>query len=119
VVGDVPVRRAVELVVKEYGGMAPSTIPNEDVHPEPPQAGERRIEVKKPAATEKLVIGYHAPALGDFDHPALSLLAEVLFGGRASRAHRKLVRELELAIDVSGSVGPFHDPGLFEIYASA
>jgi zinc protease len=75
--------------------------------------------VKKPAATEKLVVGYHSPALGDFDHPALSLLSEVLFGGRASRVYRKLVRELEIAVDVSGSVGPFHDPGLFEIYASA
>src|SRR6185436_7675072 len=62
---------------------------------------------------------YHSPALGDFDYPALSLLAEVLFGGRASRVQRRLVRELEIAVDVSGSVGPFRDPGLFEIYVSA
>jgi zinc protease len=30
-----------------------------------------------------------------------------------------LVHELELATDVRASVGPFHDPGLFEISASA
>jgi zinc protease len=119
IVGDVTEKRALELVVKEYGHIEPSTIPDEDVRPEPPQSTERRVEVKKPAATEKLVIGYHSPALGDFDHPALSLLAEVLFGGRASRVHRRLVRELEIAVDVSGSVGPFRDPGLFEIYVSA
>jgi zinc protease len=57
--------------------------------------------------------------VGDFDHPAVSLLCEVLFGGRASRLHQRLVRELELAIDVRVFVGPFRDPGLIEIYASA
>jgi zinc protease len=57
--------------------------------------------------------------MGDFDHPALSLLCEVLFGGRASRMHQKLVRELEIATDVRVFVGPFRDPGLVEIYASA
>jgi zinc protease len=57
--------------------------------------------------------------MGDFDHPALSLLAEVLFGGRASRLHQKLVRELEIATEVRVFVGPFRDPGLIEIYASA
>jgi zinc protease len=119
VVGDVTERKILELIVKAYGAIAPSVLPHEDVHPEPPQTAERRVEVKKPAATEKLVVGYHSPALGDFDHPALSLLSEVLFGGRASRVYRRLVRELEMAVDVSGSVGPFHDPGLFEIYASA
>jgi zinc protease len=33
--------------------------------------------------------------------------------------HRRLVRELELAADVRSFVGPFRDPGLFEIFASA
>jgi len=119
IVGDVTPRRALELVVKAYGHMPKASLPVEDARPEPPQTEERRVEVKKPTATEKLVVGYHAPALGDFDHPALSLLTEVLFGGRASRVYRKLVRDLELAVDVHGSVGPFHAPGLFEVYASA
>jgi zinc protease len=119
VVGDVSERRVLELVVKAYGSIPPSTIPVEDVQPEPPQLAERRVEVQKPTATEKLVVGYHSPALGDFDHPALSLLCEVLFGGRASRVYRRLIRQLELAVDVHAFVGPFHDPGLFEIFASA
>ena len=46
---------------------------------------------KKPTATEKLCVGYHGPALGDADHAALTVLNEVLFGGRASRMHRELV----------------------------
>jgi zinc protease len=119
VVGDVTERRALELVTAAYGAIPPSTLPVEDVHPEPPQMEERVVEVSKPTATEKLVLGYHCPALGDFDHAPLSLLSEVLFGGRASRVHRRLVRELEIAVDVHAFVGPFRDPGLFEVFASA
>jgi zinc protease len=119
VVGDVNERRILDLVSKAYGVIEPSVLPVEDVHPETPQAEERKKSVLKPTATQKLVVGYHAPAFGDFDHPALSMLSEVLFGGRASRVYRRLVHDEESAVDVHAFVGPFHDPGLFEIYASA
>jgi zinc protease len=117
--GDFKHELVLKLVSQHYGVMPSSTLPIEDAQPEPPQTEERRVEVKKPTATEKIVVGYHAPALGDFDHPAISLLSEVLFGGRASRLHQRLVRELELASEVRAFVGPFHDPGLFELYVSA
>jgi zinc protease len=117
--GDFKVADVLSRVSNNYGVLPPSTLPVENAQPEPPQTSERRVEVKKQTTTEKLVIGYHAPALGDFDHPAISLLSEVLFGGRASRLHQRLVRELELASEVRAFVGPFHDPGLFEIYLAA
>ena len=119
VVGDVTEAALLAKVQKAYGHLAPSTLPLEDVRPEPPQTEERRRELSKPTATEKLAVGYHSPAIGDFDHPALSLLSEVLFGGRASRMHQALVRKLEIASEVRVFVGPFRDPGLTEIYASA
>jgi zinc protease len=117
--GDFKFEAVLKLVSQHYGVLPSSTLPLEDSQPEPPQTEERRLEIKKPTATEKVVIGYHAPALGDFDHPAISLLSEVLFGGRASRLHQRLVRELELATEVRAFVGPFHDPGLFELYLAA
>ena len=117
--GDFKTADVLRLVSERYGTMPASTLPIEDTQPEPPQTSERRLEVRKATSTEKLLVGYHSPALGDFDHPAISLLSEVLFGGRASRLHQRMVRELELASEVRGSVGPFHDPGLFEVYAAA
>lgn len=119
VVGDFSEAGLLEKLSKAYGTLAPSVLPVEDFKPEPPQTEERRLEVKKPTPTEKVTVGYHSPALGDFDHQALALLVDVLFGGRASRVHQTLVRKLELAADVRASVGPFRDPGLFEIFASA
>jgi zinc protease len=119
VTGDFAEDDVLKRIQLAYGNLEPSTIPVEDVQPEPPQTDERRLEVQKPTTTDKIAIGYHGPAIGDFDHAAASLLSEVLFGGRASRMHQKLVRELEIASDVRVFVGPFRDPGLIEIYASA
>jgi zinc protease len=118
-VGDVDVGRALRLVQDYYGTIEPSVIPVEDMHPEPPQTEERRARTEKPTPTQKVAIGYHGPALGDFDHAPLVLLNEILFGGRSSRVHRALVQESEIATEVRGWVGTFRDPGLYDVYLSA
>jgi zinc protease len=119
VVGDFKTPQLIELIASTYGPMKASVLPLEDVQPEPPQDAERRKELNKPTPTEKLCVGYRAPALGDWEYVPLSVLAEVLTGGRASRLVHRLVHELEIATDVRASVGPFFDPGLLEITASA
>jgi zinc protease len=118
-VGDVQEAKLLEQLARAYGSLPASILPVEDTWPEPPQAGERRTEVQKPTPSEKLVLGYKSPALGDFDHPALSLLMEVLCGGRASRLQQRLLRELEIASEARAYVGPFRDPGLCEVYVAA
>lgn len=119
VVGDVDMGHLLELIQSEYGSLAASEIPVEDVHPEPPQTEERRVEMTKPTPTQKVAMGYRSPALGDFDHAPLGILNEALFGGRASRVHRKLIQEMEIASDVRGWVGSFRDPSLWDIALTA
>jgi zinc protease len=114
-VGDVDLQGALDAITEHFGKLTPSEIPVEDPRPEPPQTEERRLSFEKPTPTEKLSIGYKAPALGDFDHAPLVVLSEILFGGRSSRMHRKLVHTQEIATDVRGWVGTFRDPGLFDI----
>jgi zinc protease len=119
VVGDFEREALLRHLAMAYGEMPAAVLPIEQVKPEPPQTAERRVEISKPTVSDKLAVGYRCPALGDFDHPALTLLSEVLFGGRASRLVKKLVRELEIASEVRMFVGPFRDPGLMELTASA
>lgn len=119
VVGDVNLATLLERIGIAYAPLQSSQLRLEDVTPEPPQLTERRLTIDKPTPTEKLVIGYRGPALGDFDHIALGVLAEVLCGGRPSRLLRRLVHDLEIATDVRMSVGPFRDPGLIEISVTA
>jgi zinc protease len=119
IVGDVLVERALAKVQDAYGSYAPAPIPAPPSVVEPEQRAEKRLEVTKLTPTWKLNIGYHSPALGHPDHLPLSVLSEVLFGGRSSRLVKTLVRDLELASDVRASLSPLADPGLFEIFVSA
>ena len=119
VVGDFREKDLLAKIQKAYGALESAEIPVEDAKPEPPQAEERRLSVKKPTATDKLAIAYHGPAFGDVDHVPLTMLCEVLFSGRSSRGHRSLVQQEEIATELRGWVSTFRDPGLFEIYATA
>jgi len=119
IVGDVREADVLAKVRDAYGGIAAATLPPEDTHPEPPQTEERVVTIKKPTASEKVILGYQGPALGDTEHAPLSVLCEVLFGGRASRLYRAMLVEEELVSDLRGWVSTFRDPGLFEMYFTA
>jgi len=117
--GDVNEARALRLIQRHYGALSPSRIPRERRASEPEQRAERRITMHRPTPTEKLQLGYRAPGFGDYDWAVLTVASEVLFGGRSSRLYRELVSDGELAAEARGSVAPFRDPGLFEVWASA
>jgi zinc protease len=119
VVGDVDEEQLLAKIQSAYGAIPPSTIPAEDFQPEPPQLAPRDVSIEKPTATQKLFVGYQGPALGDADHAPLTVLNEVLFGGRASRVYRTLIIDREIASEVRGWVSAFRDPGLYELSITA
>jgi len=118
-VGDIREGDLLLAIRDAYGSIASQPVPAEDIFPEPTQLEEREVDVRKPTATEKLLLAYKGPALGDIDHATMTVLSEVLFGGRASRLYRGLIVERELATDVRGWVSTFRDPGLFECWVTA
>ena len=118
-VGDIREGDLLLAIRDAYGSIASQPVPAEDIFPEPAQLEEREVDVRKPTATEKLLLAYKGPALGDIDHATMTVLSEVLFGGRASRLYRTLIVERELATDVRGWVSTFRDPGLFECWVTA
>jgi predicted Zn-dependent peptidase len=109
----------VEAMARRWLGPVPR---GEDVPPvlavEPPQRGERRVELVWDAEPQ-LRIGWHVPAATHPDAPALAVLTSILTGGRASRLHRRLVVEDRTAASVFTSIGPgdLH-PRLFQIDAT-
>jgi zinc protease len=118
-VGAIEPAKALALVRETHGHLTASTLPAEDLEPEPPQTAPRRLEARKPTSSERVQLAYHGPALGDADHAAMSLLIEVLAGGRASRLHQAIVREGELATEIGATCGSFRDPSLIEFSATA
>lgn len=119
VVGRFDEKRTLDKLADAYAYLKPADLPVEQVQPEPPQLEVRRELMRKPTSTPKLSVAYHGPALGDVDHAPLALLSDILFGGRASRAHQSMVQRAEVASDVRGWIGPFHHPGLVELQATA
>src|SRR5262245_16253736 len=119
VVGDVVEKDVLTRLREAYGQIPSSVIPEEDTQPEPPQTAVREVTFRKPTPSEKLLVGYRGPALGDSDHPTLVVLNEILFGGRASRLYRELVTTREVCTEVRGWVSTFRDPGLYELYFTA
>lgn len=119
VVGDVREAQVLSKIRDAYGAMPPARVPDEDTQPEPPQLAPREVVLSKPTATDKLLMGFKAPSLGDPDHAAATVLNEILTGGRASRLYDLLVTRRELVAEVRGWVATFRDPGLWEIYAAA
>jgi zinc protease len=87
---------------------------------EPPQRGERRILVRRPAELPYVMAGYHVPNFRHRDGYALELLDWILSGGKSARLTRGLKYERQVALSVGSSYGRVQaDPTLFYVYAGA
>jgi zinc protease len=80
---------------------------------EPPQLGERRVEVRRPANLPMLMLSYHIGAARDPDFPVYEVIETLLTGGRSARLHQRLIEKEQLVLNVGGGVRPSLDPGQF------
>ena len=117
-VGDFEEAQALDLIGGHFGKIPAAVLPEPPSLVEPLQTEERRASYEKPIATERLVLGYKAPAHNDPQHLHLRLLSSVLMGSASAALYRELVIQREIASSLSGSVTPFKDPGLWEISVS-
>lgn len=81
----------------------------------PPQKNSQ-ITLEIDAGAERLAIAWRAMPGDHADHPALSVLAEVLFNADSARLQRGLLYDTQLASGVSGSVTQMKLPGLFDVH---
>jgi zinc protease len=116
VVGNVDEGKLLALLQRRYGAIAPSSIPKARAVTEKLQRAERVQVMRWATPTQKLALGYHAPAFGDPDYPVLSLINELLFVGRSGKLFQRLVREEQLASEVHAGIAPFVDPGLYDVW---
>jgi zinc protease len=68
---------------------------------DPPQLGPRRARETFAIPTSRISLAWKTPGLDHPDAPAFDLLAGILGRGRASRLHRSLREEQELALEIS------------------
>ena len=119
VVGDARPEAVFALARKHFGDIPARPTPPAARRPEPAQRGARRVELRIPAQTEYLLMGFKAPALNRlpaaqrWEAYALSMLASLLDGGNAARLPARLVRGDRVAA-TAGAYYPLYgaDDGL-------
>ncbi|MFQ5579100.1 MAG: M16 family metallopeptidase [Nitrospiria bacterium] len=103
-VGDFKAADVIPLLEASFGRIPSGPLPPGVVTVEPPQRGERRVEVED-EANPSVVIGYHKPNLHHPDDAVFDVIDSLLSMGRTSRLYKKLVKEEQIAVSVSSSAG--------------
>lgn len=129
-VGDFETDAMLAQIEAYFGALPAADPPLPPARREPPQRGERRVEVRGPGDTAYVLHAYKAPPATHPDYFALSLLNAGFTGGsslglfgstttnKSSRLYRALVGG-GLAAGTFGSLSPTVDPYLFTIGAVA
>jgi zinc protease len=107
--------RLLELLDRTVGSLPAREIPRGVVTVEPPQTGERRVQLRKEASAASVLAGWHVPATSDPDSRVLELIDLMLTSGESSRLYRRLVDREPLALFVWSGTDDNFDPGLFQI----
>jgi predicted Zn-dependent peptidase len=118
IVGDIKEKEIMKMV-ETYWARIPSGLECKPVDTkEPPQLGQKRIEVED-MSQPIILVGYHRPDTFDKDAAVFEAITDILGQGRTSRLYKSLVKEKKIAIytgAISGlTFGRF--PGLFLFYA--
>jgi predicted Zn-dependent peptidase len=117
VVGDVSPEEIFQICEKTIEPIPPHAPPPPVTTVEPPQLGERRLVVHKPAELPLLMIAYHVPQTNHPDFYATNILRTILFQGESSRMYQRLVDKDQIALDVSSQLEPAFDPTIAVIVA--
>jgi predicted Zn-dependent peptidase len=118
IVGAIDAKKTLAMVERYFGALPTGTPVPPVAVDEPPQRGERRVEIVEDAEPQ-LLIGFHKPTLPDREDYVFDVITMLLADGRTSRLYRKLVVEQQLATDVSAFYGPgSRYPNLFVITAT-
>jgi zinc protease len=117
VAGKFDEKKALEYVGEYFSVLPrPTRILEKTYTVEPPQDGERRVELKRAGDVQFLGAAYHAAASADADFPALDVLAEILQADPSGYLYKVMV-ESKKASRVSCYQMTLHDPGF--MYFSA
>ncbi|MFP4321940.1 MAG: M16 family metallopeptidase [Anaerolineales bacterium] len=118
-VGDFNSADMLAQIQQVYGDLPEGNVPDDLVRAEPPQSGERRVDVERPGSTQFLELLYRAPAVTDDDWFAFTALDSVLGGPsgpgggnidhKTSRLYKGLV-ETGLAVEISSHLYMSKDP---------
>ena len=117
IAGDVDPKECRRLADKYFSILPSGPLPSGPRTIEPPQKGEKRVEVESPAQPF-MAIAYKRPNQLDKDDPVFDVLDEILSGERTGLMYTDLVRDKKIAL-AAGADATFPGgkyPGLFLLF---
>ncbi len=117
VVGDVKAEEVFKIAEKYFGKYKSKEIPK-FYTTEPKQRGPRRTEIKKEGFATYIALAYRVPKASSEYSPAVSLLADILGGGKTSKLYKSIVYNKQLASSISAFYYGLKDEGLLIIFAT-
>jgi predicted Zn-dependent peptidase len=98
IAGDVNPAEARRLADKYFARIPAGPLPPYVNTVEPPQTGERRIEIQTPAQP-LVILGFKRPNQNSRDDVVFDVISEILSGGRTGMLYTDLVRDKKLALE--------------------
>jgi zinc protease len=119
IAGQIDPAKTLQIAASTLGAIPrPTRKLDETYTVEPPQDGERTVELRRVGKGKNLIIAYHSPAMAHPDAASLEVLAGILAGrGGTGRLDKALV-DTKKAVAVGVSVYELHDPGVVLISAT-
>lgn len=116
IAGDVTPESLLPRIHKTFGQVPAGPAIPQVTSVEPPQRGERRVFLKRPASLPLYIAGYHVPTFEHDESFALSIAATILGGGRSARLQRSLVEDQQLVLSANAGYDRTSiDPTLFTL----
>ena len=119
IAGDIDKAGARALVAKYFGTFKRGADVAKPNVATPVITAERRVTVADRVELERVIIGYLTTPAYQPDDAELSIAAQILAGGKASRLYKALVYDKQLAQDVSASQHGYALSSVFEIDVTA
>jgi zinc protease len=119
IAGQIEPSKTLAAVASTLGAIPrPSRKLDETYTVEPPQDGERIVELRRVGKGKNLMMAYHSPAMAHPDSASLEVLSGILSGrGGTGRLDKALV-DTKKALSIGVSVYELHDPGVVMISAT-
>ncbi len=104
-------KKALDYVKQFFGPIPrPTRVLQPTYTVEPPQDGERNVELRRAGDIQYIGMAYHTPSVADKDYAANDALVEILTNDPSGVFYKKLV-ETKLASKLFGYSQTLHDPG--------
>ena len=118
IVGDVDGKVVLEKAKKYFESIPSQPKPAPVDMTEPAQTAERRATLEDPLARlTRIDMAYKVPPSSSADDDALTVMTTILSGGRSSRFYEAIVRQKQLATNVSAGTGESRGPALLNVVA--